>query len=158
MAKILFLETDPEDATGVLQQFPDAVCRKEALNGDELVAACKDFNIVSVFLNCRFSRDVIERLPNLKLICTRTVGFDHIDLDAAKQHGIAVTHVPDYGSHVISEHVFAMLLSAFRHVYAGQQRMTTGQFDYHGLRGIALRGKTIGIAGTGILLSCLLFF
>ena len=143
------METDPEDSGVVLEQFPDAVCRKEILNGDQLVEACKDFNIVSVFLNCRFSRDVIQRLPNLKMICTRTVGYDHIDLEAAKEHKVAVTHVPDYGSHVISEHVFAMLLSAFRHVYAGQQRMAVGRFDYQGLRGIALRGKTIGIAGTG---------
>jgi D-lactate dehydrogenase len=147
--KIVFLETDKVDAPSVAEHFPEAECRSEALDGAELVAACKDAAIVSVFLNCHFTKDVIAQLPDLKLICTRTVGFDHIDLETCKQRGIVVTNVPDYGSHVISEHVFAMILSAFRHVYAGQQRMAAGQFDYHGLRGISLHGKTIGIAGTG---------
>lgn len=58
-------------------------------------------------------------------------------------------NVPDYGSHVIAERVFAFLLSAFGHIREGQERTESGIFDYHGLRGIALKGKTIGILGTG---------
>lgn len=88
-------------------------------------------------------------LPDLRLVCTRSVGFNHIDLDACKKRGITVCNVPDYGSHVIAEHVFALILSTLRHVTEAKSQVKEGDFDYHGLRGMALMGKTIGIVGTG---------
>jgi D-lactate dehydrogenase len=111
--------------------------------------ACTDADIACCFINTRFSRKAIEALPNLKLIVTRSVGYDHIDVEACRERGIVVCNVPDYGSHVIAEHVFALLLSRLRNVPEGDKKVEGGTFDYHGLRGIALRGKTIGILGTG---------
>ncbi|MBM3227950.1 phosphoglycerate dehydrogenase, partial [Candidatus Peribacteria bacterium] len=101
------------------------------------------------FIYSRFTAEVLRRLPKLKLLCTRSVGYNHIDLDACAKQGITVCHVPDYGSHVIAEHVFALLLGTLRHIGEADARTKRGQFDYHGLRGISLRGKTIGIIGTG---------
>mgnify|MGYP003976021707 FL=1 len=57
--------------------------------------------------------------------------------------------MPDYGSHVIAEHVFALLLSTLRHISEADKKVESGDFDYHGLRGVSLRGKTLGIVGTG---------
>src|SRR3989344_8288687 len=92
---------------------------------------------------------LLKELPELKLLCTRSVGFNHIDLSYCAEHGIIVCNVPDYGSHVIAEHVFALLLSTLRHIPEGDTKVESGEFDYHGLRGVSLRGKTIGIVGTG---------
>jgi D-lactate dehydrogenase len=149
VASVVFLEVDREDRTLVGEHFPDAEIVGEALSGEALIEMCQDTEIVSCFIKSSFTHEVIEQLPKLKLLCTRSVGYDHIDLGACKERGITVCNVPDYGSHVIAEHVFALLLSTLRHVHEGDERVQSGAFDYHGLRGMALRGKTIGIIGTG---------
>ncbi|MEQ1849340.1 MAG: NAD(P)-dependent oxidoreductase [Candidatus Peribacteraceae bacterium] len=147
--KYIFLEVDPVDTKVIQAHFPDAVIVHEALSGTELVKACRDADVVSCFIYSPFTKDVITKLPKLKLLCTRSVGTNHIDRAACDAQGIRICNVPDYGSHVIAEHVFALLLSALRHISVADKRVEEGQFDYHGLRGMALRGKTIGIVGTG---------
>lgn len=146
---IVFLEVDREDQKLVRERFPQATVIDQILTDGKLVEECKDAEVVSCFINTRFSKEIIQGLPKLKLIVTRSVGYDHIDKDACKDRGITVCNVPDYGSHVIAEHVFALLLSTLRHVTKGDRKVEGGTFDYHGLRGMALRGKTIGIVGTG---------
>ncbi len=149
MPRIVFLEVDNEDQKLVKQRFADAIIRDGVLQGAELINACKDAEVVSCFIHTRFSKEVIQELPQLTLIVTRSVGYDHIDLQTCKERGITVCNVPDYGSHVIAEHVFALLLSTLRHIPEGDRTVEGGTFDYHGLRGMALRGKTLGIVGTG---------
>ncbi len=146
---IVFLDVEAQDRTLVLERFPDAAFAPAGLSEDALVDACKDAEIVSTFVNVAFPRTVIARLPKLKLLCTRSVGYDHVDLDTCEERGIAVCNVPDYGSHVIAEHVFALLLSTMRHIHEGSRRVAGGDFTYHGLRGMSLKGKTLGIVGTG---------
>jgi D-lactate dehydrogenase len=138
---LLFLDVEDADKAAVLKRFPSAI----------FAAADKpaDAEVISTFITTSFPRTLIEKLPKLKLLCTRSVGYDHIDLAACKERGITVCNVPDYGSHVIAEHVFALLLSTLRHVPEGDARVESGTFNYHGLRGMALRGKTLGILGTG---------
>lgn len=145
---MVFLDVDPLDVSLVKQRFPAATILGH-VSDDEVVAKCRDAVIISGFITTLFKKPLLDQLPALKLLCTRSVGFDHIDLDACKERGILVCNVPDYGSHVIAEHVFALLLSTLRHIPEGAKRVEGGVFDYHGLRGIALRNKTIGIVGTG---------
>ncbi len=149
MASLTFLEVDQEDRMTITQRFPDATIIDKALEGDALVNACADAEMICCFINSRFSRETLLRLPALKLLITRSVGFDHIDIDACKERGIMLCNVPDYGSHVIAEHVFALLLSTIRHIPEANTKVESGAFDYHGLRGMALSGKTLGIVGTG---------
>lgn len=145
----VFFDVDTEDLPLVQSRFPDAVFLPADASADEIVTACKDAEVVSTFITTKFPREILSRLPNLKLLCTRSVGFDHIDLDACGERGITVCNVPDYGSHVIAEHAFALLLSTLRHIQEGNRRVTSGVFDYRGLRGMTLQGKTLGIIGTG---------
>lgn len=149
MPSILFLEVDPEDVPAVARAFPDAGVRDGVLSGAALTEACRDAEAICCFIHTKFPAAVLQALPKLRLLCTRSVGVDHIDVAWCEAHGITVCNVPDYGSHVIAEHVFALLLSALRHVSEGDRRVHGGAFDYHGLRGMALQGKTIGILGTG---------
>ncbi|MDD5103490.1 MAG: NAD(P)-dependent oxidoreductase [Candidatus Peribacteraceae bacterium] len=149
MAAITFLEVDPEDAALVKSIYPDALILKDNIAGTGVLERCSDTEILCCFIYSKISKAEVEKLPNLKLLITRSVGFDHIDLAACRERKIVVCHVPDYGSHVIAEHVFALLLSTMRHITEGDKRVEEGTFDYHGLKGITLRGKTIGIIGTG---------
>ncbi len=148
-SRITFIETDTEDLERIHAEFPTALVSQAALNEDSVPTECKDAEVISCFVNSRFTRKALQQLPALKLLCTRSVGYDHIDLSACKERGIVVCNVPDYGSHVIAEHVFALLLSTLRHVPEASLRVEGGTFDYRGLRGMSLRGKTIGIVGTG---------
>lgn len=146
---VVFLEVDKEDEVSLRKRFPDAKISSGVLEGKKLIDVCNDAEIISCFIYTQFSKDVINKLPKLKLLCTRSVGYNHIDLQACSERGITVCNVPDYGSHVIAEHVFALLLSTLRHIPEADDRVEAGEFDYHGLRGMALKGKTIGVVGTG---------
>jgi len=105
--------------------------------------------VVTVRSHSKINDGVLNKLPNLKLICTRTGGYDHIVLDSCKKRGIAVYRVPDYGAYAIAEHVFAMLLSMTRRVVASQKEIREGKFSYEKCEGYTLNGKTLGVVGTG---------
>lgn len=147
MSSIIFLDVDAEDQPQISAHFPDATILSHTLQ--EAFSKCKDTEVLSVFITSRLQKEDLDKLPNLKLIATRSVGYDHIDLDECHKRGITVCNVPDYGSHVIAEHVFALLLSTLRHIPEADARVESGTFEYQGLRGMAMRGKTIGIVGTG---------
>jgi D-lactate dehydrogenase len=85
----------------------------------------------------------------LRLITTRSAGYDHIDLEYCQKHGITVCNVPDYGDATVAEHAFALLLAVSRHLIEAVERTKRGDFSQSGLRGFELRGKTLGVIGTG---------
>jgi D-lactate dehydrogenase len=149
MAKITFLEVDGEDERGIIERYNDVKILSAPIQEKEVVQEYADCEILSCFIYSTCTEEILSSLPKLKLLVTRSVGTDHIDLEYCTQNGITVCNVPDYGSHVIAEHVFALLLGTVRHIHEGDEKVEKGSFDYHGLRGIALKGKTIGIVGTG---------
>jgi D-lactate dehydrogenase len=109
-----------------------------------------DFEIISVFVNSVIDARVLDHLPNLKLIVTRSTGFDHIDLDLCKSRKVAVANVPSYGEETVAEYTFALLLNLSRKVYLSFDRIKeTGSFALDGLRGFDLNDKTLGVVGTG---------
>jgi len=117
----------------------------------EIVAAASEADVLCMRDQFgQVTRQVFERLPNLKLIVTRSVGYDHIDLDEAKKRDIPVCNVPDYGAHMIAEHAFGLLLAVARNVVTGHNRYHRERlFSDQGLQGIELYGKTLGVVGTG---------
>ncbi len=149
LSNIVFLEVEKEDEIQIHSAFPNAKIDAGVLTEDEIIQKYGDVEILCPFIYTKITRKVIQNLPNLKLIVTRSVGYDHIDLKIAKERGIPVCNVPDYGSHVIAEHVFALLLSTIRCVKEGDEKVEKCSFDFHGLRGVALKGKTLGLIGTG---------
>ncbi|HEX6000446.1 MAG TPA: hydroxyacid dehydrogenase, partial [Hyphomicrobiaceae bacterium] len=110
----------------------------------------------SPFVNSRLDAGVLARLPRLKLIATRSTGYDHIDLDYCRAHGIAVCNVPDYGDSTVAEHVFALLLAISRHLIEAVQRTRRGVFGQAGLRGFDLKGRRLGVIGTGRIGRCVI--
>jgi D-lactate dehydrogenase len=88
-------------------------------------------------------------MPKLRLIATRSTGFDHIDLDYCRQAGVTVCNVPDYGDPTVAEHVFALLLALSRRIVEAAERTRRGDFSQGGLRGFDLAGKTMGVIGAG---------
>lgn len=103
-----------------------------------------------VFVNSRIDAAVLEKFPALKLIVTRSTGFDHIDLTACAAKGITVCNVPTYGERTVAEYAFALLLTLSRKVYPAIKRVhEEGRFHTEGLKGFDLAEKTLGVIGTG---------
>ncbi len=105
--------------------------------------------IISIKSQSTIDKKVLNKLPNLKLIVTRTVGTDHIDLEACKNRGIVVKNIPDYGASNIAEHAMALLLAGARNIVNADKLVHQGSFDYEPFMGVALKGKTLGVVGTG---------
>lgn len=105
--------------------------------------------ILCTFIESPIGEAEFNRFPALKLVATRSTGFDHIDIQAAKARGITVVNVPFYGENTVAEFAFALLLSLSRRIPEAEERVRSGVFSPAGLRGFDLAGKTIGVVGCG---------
>ena len=122
---------------------------KEKLDLETLNKA-KDADIISVFINSEVTKEIIDALPKLKLIATRSTGFDHINIAYAKEKGIAVATVPSYGTHAVAEFAFALILDLSRKVSnANRQIREEASFNISNFQGFDLFEKTLGVVGTG---------
>ncbi|MEN6520866.1 MAG: hydroxyacid dehydrogenase [Armatimonadota bacterium] len=112
-------------------------------------AMAGDAEIISVFIYSNITREVLDAMPNLKLIATRSTGFDHIDMEACRERGILVANVPRYGENTVAEHAFGLILALSRKIYQAVLRTSRMDFSTEGLRGFDLYGKTLGVVGAG---------
>jgi D-lactate dehydrogenase len=150
MMSIVFFETEDYETEILLEMYGDVDYSTVncALN-PENVHRYKDTQVISSFIYSDLGRNTLSKMKNLKLIATRSRGFDHIDLDYCNKNGIVVTNVPDYGIHTVAEHVFALLLGLARHIPEATRRTREGGFSFRGLQGFDLRGQKLGVIGTG---------
>jgi len=109
----------------------------------------RDAEILSPFIYSDLSRGVLQRFEGVRLIATRSTGFDHIDTTYCREQGITVCNVPTYGDNTVAEHVFALLLAISHRLVDSVNRTRRGEFSQEGLQGFDLRGKTLGVIGTG---------
>jgi len=123
---------------------------------DENTSAHADAEIISTFIYSNLSKQILLNFKQLKLIATRSTGFDHIDMDYCCGHRIAICNVPAYGSNTVAEHVFGLLLTISHHLVEAIDRTRRGDFSLKGLTGFDLRGKTIGVIGTGDIGTCVI--
>lgn len=113
------------------------------------VNQASDAEVISVFIYSELDRKIISQLKQVRLITTRSTGFDHIDVKAAAERGIVVCNVPAYGDTSVAEHTFALILSLSRMIHDSYERSRQGDFTCEGVRGFDLNGKVLGVLGTG---------
>lgn len=148
---IVYFETPRQEEEILKNLLPskNIIYTEENLHLDNCDLA-KNAKVISIFINSRITKEVLDRLPSLKYISTRSTGFDHIDITEASLRGIKVSNVPAYGSETVAEFTFALLLSLSRKIFnATHQIKEAGDFSIATLRGFDLSKKTIGIIGTG---------
>lgn len=121
---------------------------KEPLSLENLAPAA-DCEIVSTFIASKVKSEILNKLPGLKMIATRSTGFDHIDIKVCKHKNITVCNVPFYGENTVAEHAFALILTLSRNIHKAYLRTTRGDYRIEGLKGFDLRGKTLGVIGAG---------
>lgn len=114
------------------------------------VAQYPQLEIITSHTASKIDATVINSLPNLKLIATRTTGFDHIDIHTAAAKNIAICNVPSYGENTVAEFAFGLILSLSRRIPDAINRVrSTKQFETSWLTGFDLKDQTLGVLGTG---------
>ncbi|GIF17347.1 phosphoglycerate dehydrogenase-like enzyme [Actinoplanes tereljensis] len=94
--------------------------------------------------------DMFAQMRRVRHIVLVTTSFDFVDLAAASRAGITVANCPAYSSEAVGEHVFALLLAVARRLLAGDAAVRRGDhIDHAPYLGIGLRGRTLGLIGTG---------
>jgi D-lactate dehydrogenase len=148
--KVIVFEFEPREAPVFNRLKPDQDLSfvKEPLRADnaEQYASAE---IISTFIYSALGPDVLGRLPALRMIATRSTGYDHVDLTYCKERGILVCNVPTYGENTVAEHVFALLLAISHRLLDAVEKAHRGPFSPEGLQGFDLQGKTLGVIGTG---------
>lgn len=96
------------------------------------------------------TRAVFEQLPDVRVVCRYGVGVDTIDLQAAKEKGVWVANVPDYGVDEVATHAVAMVLALVRHVPAYDREIRAGHWHYLSTGTLhRISTLTVGIVGMG---------
>ena len=121
---------------------------------EEIIARTKDADVVLINKVC-LHREEIAQLPRLKYIGVLATGYNVVDVDAAREHGIVVTNVPAYSTESVAQMVFAHLLTVTNRTehYAQQNRAgkwtANPDFCYIDTQLTELAGKTFGVVGLG---------
>jgi D-lactate dehydrogenase len=113
------------------------------------VELAKKYEIISTFVYSTFDKELLDKLPNLKMISTGSTGVDHIDIEECKKRNIIVANVPIYGANTVAEYAMALLLVVAKRIVPAHQSVENGEFSPDGLTGIDLEGKTLGVIGVG---------
>jgi len=150
---LMFFETGPWDEAGLTAiecglTGPSPPATRDKLQDvpDDQVAG---LTVASVFIGSRVDADQLDRMPHLKLVCTRSTGYDHIDLDACREREVTACNVPAYAEHTVAEHTFGLMLALSRKILKAYDRTRRNDFSIDGLAGFDLKGKTLGVIGAG---------
>ncbi|AMW17389.1 2-hydroxyacid dehydrogenase [Glaesserella parasuis] len=159
MLNIVFLDRTGIPATHNIPRpsFPHNWIEYDRTSAEETYERAKDADIV-ITSKVLFGRELLAKLPKLKLIAITATGTNNIDLVAAKELGIAVKNVTGYSSVTAPEHVLGMifslkhsLMSYHRDQVTSDRWATCGQFCYVDYPITDVRGSTLGVFGKGCL-------
>ncbi len=127
--------------------------RDRAASEKELINGIKGAHALLSILTDKITSKIMDiGLPYLKIIANFAVGFDNIDLEAAKQKNIMVTNTPDVLTNTVAEHTFALMLAIAHRISEADRFSRAGKYKAWGpelLLGTDLSGKTLGIVGLG---------
>jgi glyoxylate reductase len=119
---------------------------------DSLIEALGDYDAVISMLSTPMSRRVLESSERLKVVANYAVGYNNVDVNAAKELGIRVTNTPGALTEATADIAWALILATIRHIPASETFLREGKFDGWdplGFLGYDLNGKTLGIIGMG---------
>lgn len=148
--KVIFFEVKDWERDYLAPRFSasEADFTSEPLDDSHLPPA-RDYDCLSPFVYSRLSEKALNAFPQLRLVATRSTGYDHIDTKTCAHRAIAVANVPSYGENTVAEHTFALILSLSRHVHKSYRHAVEGRVDLASLVGFDLKDKTLGVVGAG---------
>ncbi|MFH1240636.1 MAG: hydroxyacid dehydrogenase [Candidatus Diapherotrites archaeon] len=152
MAKVLICDALPSNGEEILKNAGIEVTVKTGLSEEELVKTVPEFDGVVVRSATKITRPIIEAASGkLKAVARAGAGTDNIDKDAASEHGVYVFNTPGENSNAACEQTLALLLSMLRHTAAADASMKAGRWDKKLYKGTEIKGKKVGVIGTGLI-------
>ncbi len=97
----------------------------------------------------KITSELLDELPNLKMIGKYGVGLDMIDLPAATEHNVIVCNSPGCNCQAVADQTLGMLLGLMRKIPQGDAEMRKGVYNHTGFCGVEIWGKTLGLVGLG---------
>jgi glyoxylate reductase len=119
---------------------------------DELLRRVADKDALISVLTDRIDGELLDAGPALKVVANIAVGYDNIDLPAARDRGVVITNTPDVLTEAVAEFTWALILAAARRVVEADRLTRRGGwkgFALDFMLGTELRGKQLGIIGAG---------
>ncbi len=102
---------------------------KQLSTEDEMLDFCRTFDGLLLSATEPITRNVIEGMPNLKVLARYGIGVDNVDLKAATERGVFVTNVPDYGLDEVADHAFTLVLATSRKLFRIDRAMKREESD-----------------------------
>ncbi|MCX8079821.1 MAG: 2-hydroxyacid dehydrogenase [Bacteroidia bacterium] len=123
---------------------------EDGLNS-ETAELAKGFEAITLFTSDDASSEVLKKLAasGIRYICLRSAGFDHVDLNTARELNIRVANVPAYSPHAVAEHALMLLMALNRKIIQATKLFSMNDFRLDTLVGFNVFGKTAGVVGTG---------
>lgn len=124
----------------------------------QTVKLAEGFECACAFVNDQLDASVLIALgaQKTRLVALRCAGFNNVDVHSAKELGISVVRVPAYSPYAVAEHTVGLMLALNRKVYWAYSRVKEGNYSLDGLLGFDMRGRTVGIIGTGKIGACVI--
>jgi len=148
LAKILITDRIHEDGIKMLREVGE-VDVKTGLTTKQLLEEIKGYDVLVVRSATKVTKDVIEAGRKLKIIARAGAGLDNIDVQAASARGIELINAPEAPTIAVAELVIGLMLSWARQLPRADASTKQGRWEKTQLMGSELRGKTLGIIGTG---------
>ncbi len=123
-----------------------------ALDEDDLAGQVEDAEVIVLYHQLSITRKTIDRLRRCRLIIRGGVGFDNVDRAAARERGIVVCNVPDYGTEDVADSAIGMMMSLARGIHLLNSRLRRGEGEWHFSQAAPvwrLRDRVFGIVGMG---------
>jgi glyoxylate reductase len=123
-----------------------------SITKEKLVKSAKDSAALITLLSDKIDKEIIDKLPNLKIIANYAAGFNNIDIKYAKEKGIIVTNTPDVLTNSTADLTVSLILACARRILEGVELVNKNKFKGWQpklLLGFELRDKIVGIIGMG---------
>ena len=151
--KVLVTREIPEAGLGLLEGFDVTVLQERPPTRDELLEAVHGASGILATATEKMDGEVMDAAGDgLRVIANMAVGYDHIDVEAARERGVVVTNTPGVLDETTADVAFMLVLAAARRLGEGERLLRAGRWEWWGpkqLRGLDVWGKTLGIVGLG---------
>lgn len=159
--KIAFFSTKPYDRRFfdlANDAFGHEITYFETRLTRQTVKLAEGFECACAFVNDQLDASTLIALAaqGTRLIALRCAGFNNVDIHSALELGISVVRVPAYSPYAVAEHTVGLMLALNRKIYWANSRVKEGNFSLDGLLGFDMRGRTVGIIGTGKIGECVI--
>jgi len=143
--KMYFVETQPSEE----EYFSDKFGDHDLWFVSDLNEVGGDVEVLCVYIRSRIDAGFLEAHPGLRMVATRSNGFDHIDIEECRRRGVIVSTIHGSESNTVAEHTFALILALSRRLDEVRQANKQPRFYYEKLRSFDLKDKTLGVIGAG---------